>query len=151
MSPTFALTIFGLTALALLVFGLVYRWLEHRAKHQAQRLRVLEDAVQRGDLDDVTRDELVEALTGRRRADGSGAANHGTPPDNSLMQLLGFLGWMCLCIGVTFFLLTVTGSFQDLAFSGAILCAVGFGLVSFPVVWRELQRSPRRNTREQES
>ena len=145
----------GFAVLMLLVFGLVYRWLDHRAKQAAERLRVLEDALKRGDLDRMTREEIVEALTGRRgRPD---TPDPGPGSSHWAMSLSGFLGWMCLCLGVMFCFLLASNILPGVldatgtAYTGAILCAVGFGLVSFPLVWRELQRPSRRNPREQES
>ena len=151
--PMTYIFIYGLftVALGFLVFGLVYRWLDHRSKHQAERLRVLEDALKRGDIDDVTREELVEALTGRRKNDAPSSAAPADSLGGPFLTMSGFFGWMCLCIGGVFFILAASGPFSDLAFPGAILCAVGFGLVSFPVVWRELQRPPRRQASERES
>ena len=156
VSAMFSLSLWSFVFLVVLVsltFGLVKHWMDGRAKRESERLRMLEEALKRGDLDDVTRDELVEALTGRRRTpEAPPTAARPASPDaiGWLLKLGTFVGWMALCLGVTFFLLTSTSNeLQYLGLPGAILSCVGFAMVTFPFVLRELQASPRRRAGEQ--
>lgn len=142
-----------LVVLASLTFGLIKQWMDGRARRESERLRMLEEALKRGDLDDVTRDELVEALTGRQRTPGAPpAAAYPANPDaiGWLLKLGTFVGWMALCLGVTFFILVSSSyEFQYLGLPAAILSCAGFAMVTFPFVLRELQASPRRRAGEQ--
>ncbi|MEE2888787.1 MAG: hypothetical protein VX951_15260 [Planctomycetota bacterium] len=168
VSAMFSFSLYWFVFLVVLVsmtFGLVKHWMDGRARRESERLRMLEEALKRGDLDDVTRDELVEALTGRgARCDEYGRPNTrrtpGAPPAAAypanpdaigwLLKLGTFVGWMALCLGVTFFILTSTSNeLQYLGLPGAILSCAGFAMVTFPFVLRELQASPRRRAGEQ--
>lgn len=132
-------------------FVLIKHWLDSRTKQASERLRVLEDALKRGNLDDVTREELVEALTGRRvkRSPAGVPMSVANNSSSVLMKIVAFVGWISFCLGMALVIVVNnTRGYPDLEVPATILSCVGFGLVTFPFVIRELQNSPRRHAGE---
>ena len=61
-----------------------------------------------------------------------------------LMKLIAFVGWMSFCLGIAFVIVcNVSRYYHGLELPATILTCVGFGLVTYPFVIRELQ-APRR-------
>jgi hypothetical protein len=134
-------------------FVLIKHGMDTRARQQRDRMRLLEEALQNGDLDEHTRAELMEVLTGRYS--GHSSRTPPVPPVlppayrdpnrvGFIMRAIAFLGWMSVCLGIAFAILcNISRYYHDLEIPATILTCVGFGLVSYPMVIRELQ-TPRR-------
>jgi hypothetical protein len=136
----FLLPIFG--------FVLLKTWMDHRAKRDGEKLRVLEEALRIGGLDDAAKQELMQTLTGRRPAHRA----PGNPGEVGIvLKLLAFVGWLALCVGIAFVILVVNFRMpEELGIAAAVLPCVGFGLVTYPFVVRELQATPRRHATNQQ-
>ncbi len=59
------------------------------------------------------------------------------------LKFLAFIGWLALCTGIAFVILAVNYHNSSLRIPAALLTCIGFGLVTFPFVIRELQHKPR--------
>ncbi len=145
--PSFFYIVFG--------FILIKVWMDNRSKQAQERLRVIDDALKRGDLDEASRDEMVQALTGRRVKSRpvpqpqvpANPANPGAV--GVLMKLVTFIGWMAFCVGMAFVIIvSSTHGYSDLELPATILSCAGFGMLTFPFVIRELQATPRRHASE---
>ena len=132
------------------VFVIIKHAMDAKAKQEKDRLRVIEEALRAGALDDTSKEDLLATLSGRRPAPRATAIRN--PNDAGFfMKFVAFIGWMALCTGGG---LAITGvndrSYEELLVPAWILLCVGFGLVTYPFVIRELN-SPRRSHAEQRS
>ena len=134
------------------VFVLLKHGMDTKAKQDAEKLRVLEEALRSGGLDQQSKEDLMVSLTGRPR----------TPPPRPVkspqhvgffLRFLAFIGWLGFCTGMAFVIIVTNFSgFDFLCLPATLLPCIGFGLVTFPFVLRELQSTSRRSeTREQHS
>lgn len=131
----------------ILVFMLIKHGMDTKAKHDGERLRLVEESLRQGGLDDKSREELMGTLTGRRPQQPWSArpVRVRSPHDvGFFLKFLAFIGWLGFCVGISFVI--IVANFRDyefLAVPATILSCSGFGLVTFPFVIRELN-SPRR-------
>ena len=132
------------------VFVIIKHGMDNKAKHDRERLRLVEEALRQGNLDDRSRAELMGSLTGHNRP-----ANPTPPPPPRVksphdvgffLKFLAFLGWLSFCVGISFVIVanSFSGYYTSFAVPATILCCSGFGLVTYPFVIRELT-SPRRD------
>ncbi|MCB9888473.1 MAG: hypothetical protein H6836_02765 [Planctomycetes bacterium] len=115
-------------------FALIKHAVDVRAKQQSDRLRVLETALKTQNLDTETRGELLEALTGRRRSQDPAVPS----PVGVFMKFVAFVGWLSLCIGIAFAILAAYTGKHGFEIPATMLPCIGFGLVTYPFVVREL-------------
>lgn len=110
-----------------------------RARVRAERMRTIQKAIESGNLDEVTRRTLVEAL-----ADD---ARHQRELWNSVFQsitrggrnIVFVGGWLTLTIGGVILLGMWMTDASRFDIQGAIIAvAIGFGLVTLPLALREL-------------
>lgn len=134
--------------LLLLIFAFVLtkQAMENRAKQERERLRLLEEALRHGDLDQKTREELAAVLTGQARRDRNrdrqrhpAAAGAGAPGVSILHRLLAFGGWVSFCVGIAFLIAYGGHGDDEMLLTGALLSCLGFALVTYPFVIRELR------------
>ncbi len=93
------------TLIVVFLFVGVIVMAQNRAKEKREKLRILEDALRSGHLDEVTKADLVGELTGRRR-DSRRAEPVASPAPRSgtIGRLLFGLGWLGMILGVGFLL-----------------------------------------------
>ncbi|MEE9127531.1 MAG: hypothetical protein V3U11_10355, partial [Planctomycetota bacterium] len=102
-------------------------------------------AVKAGNLDEQGRDDLIAAVAGRRprRDRQASAAAPASPNRATIMErLFMFVGWMAFLVGgalLTFGLSTTGRDTDDFMLGGIIVGLVGFGLLTYPFVIRELE------------
>ena len=126
------------------VFILIKTAMDNRAKSAREKLRVLEEALRAGNLDDQAKQDLMETLTGRNVKASPAPAPQPTQV-GFLLKFIAFLGWTSLCLGVAFLILVNNfRGWEELEIAAVLLPCVGFGLVTYPFVIRELQ-SPQRH------
>jgi len=120
-----------------LTFGFLMFVASLSSKEKQARMKLLEEAVKQGNMDADTRQRLIEAVSGRRQA---------VPPvpgnaPNRMMRLVLFIGWIALLVGAAIAILAgIEGrSYQDSLFGGVVVACVGFALVTYPFVVRELE------------
>ena len=125
------------------VFVLIKSAMDNRAKSAQEKLRVLEEALRAGNLDEQAKQDLMETLTGRKSR-APVAAARPTAGVGFLLKFIAFVGWTSLCLGVAFLILVNNyRGWEDLEVVAVLLPCVGFGLVTYPFVIRELQSPPR--------
>jgi hypothetical protein len=130
------------------VFVIIKHGMDTKAKQDRERLRLIEEALRQGNLDDKSREELMGTLTGRKpqpRPDRAPAPRPRSPHDvGFFLKFLAFIGWLGFCVGMSFVIVVANfREYEFLAIPATILSCSGFGLVTFPFVIRELN-SPRR-------
>jgi hypothetical protein len=133
--------------IVIFAFIIVRHGMDTKAKQERERLRLIEEALRAGNLDDQSRALLMSTLTGRKPQPHQRApATPRNPNDiGFFMKFTAFIGWISFCIGAAFFILCINShQYEFLAVPGTILGCAGFGLVTYPFVIRELN-SPRRN------
>ena len=119
-----------------IVFGFILAAIVvvHRSKHKQARLRLVERALQEGNLDDATRKQLLDSIS------ASGWAG-------ALQQQIAFLarhvvfvsGWLGIFTGLG---MTAWGGIegdQDVIGIGVVVALISFGVVTVPMALRELQ------------
>ena len=134
-------------------FILIKHAMDTHAAHEQEKLRLLEEALRQGNMDEKSKEDLMESLTGRR------PSSPPTPPPavpqrprgpnevGFFLKFLAFIGWLSLCTGIAFLILWANFNTRSLEIPAVLLTCIGFGLVTFPFVIRELQFKPRpRNT-----
>lgn len=136
------------TSIFLVIFGfiIVKHAMDTKAKHDRERLRLIEEALRAGNLDDRSRAELMGTLTGRKPEPRYQAPNMKRNPDDAgfFLKLIAFVGWIGFCVGISFFILCMNNyRFEFLAVPATILSCAGFGLVTYPFVIRELNATRR--------
>ena len=65
-----------------------------------------------------------------------------------ILRFLAFLGWMSLCTGIAFVIIVANTGSSDLEIPAAMLSLIGFGLVTFPFVIRELEGGRRQQAQQ---
>jgi hypothetical protein len=134
------------------IFVLIKHTMDTKAKQDRERLRLIEEALRSGNLDDRSREELMGTLTGRRQSAPKPHAPVMARNPNDVgffMKFTAFIGWISFCIGISFFILCANShNYEFLMVPATILGCAGFGLVTYPFVIRELN-APHRNPAEQ--
>lgn len=146
--------------IVIFMFVVVIVLINNRAKERQSRLKVLEEALKNGNLDERTRQDLVDALSDRPRsraphqdppqptpaaAYSAPAAPAPAPPRSSGMARFAFaIGWLSLFLGIA--LLAMDD--RDCFYAGMIVAFSGFALMSLPIAVRELDREkPEKSSR----
>ena len=125
------------------VFAFFMRWMDVMAKDRQARMKLLEEAVKAGNLDEDVRHELVAAVTGRRPPRHKVPAASPPPYRATILErLLLFVGWMGFLVGVALLIYGVSAS--RYGSGGYVLIGIftglaGFALVTYPFVIRELE------------
>ncbi len=113
----------------LLIIGLA-TW----SKHRQARYKLIEKALQAGNLDDATRKQLIDGLT-------------ATGWMSTLQQQLVFLarngifvvGWMGIVAGLGMAAWGGADGDEDILGVGLLMSFISFGVVTVPLALRELQ------------
>lgn len=125
------------TLIVVFLFVGVIVMAQNRAKEKREKLRILEDALRSGHLDEVTKAELVGELTGRRREPRHAEpAASPAPRGSTIGRLLFGLGWLGMILGVGFLL----SDNRDLMEAGVIVASIALGLMTLPLAVREYDR-----------
>lgn len=134
---------FGFLFLMLCVFpliqwvgGMITQRVEMRGEIEHRRLEVIERAVGDPSVDPQRRDELLRSLT------------HASAP----VPASTTIGWVSFCAGAALGAIGLTGGVYELLSVGIVVVAVGFALLSLPLVARELatrEQSPSASSRNQ--
>ncbi len=95
-------------------------------RHKKDKLRILEEAMRNDQVDPETKRRIIESIQSPNTA-VTGA------------RLLFGLGWIAFFLGIG---LMLAGQ-RDLFEGGAILSAIGFGLVTLPMAFREIDARKR--------
>ena len=145
---TFVITLL----VVIFVFAFFMRWMDMIAKDRQSRMKLLEEAVKAGNLDEQSREDLVAAVSGRRpRRHKQPAAP--VPPNKAtfLERVFMFVGWMAFLVGGALLIYGFSASgygAEELILAGSIVALGGFGLLTYPFVIRELEsRGARSATR----
>ncbi len=101
------------------------------AKDRRDRLRILEDAIRDGKLDDATREALLQGLVRDREDRHRGGRRRG-----GFGRLVFALGWMAMVSGVGLFTIGEPDSTE----AGVFFVVLGFGMVTLPMALREYDR-----------
>lgn len=125
----------AIPALAIIFpFILAVVYIQNKSKENREKLRLLEEAIRGGHLDEQMRADLMYGLAGKRRP------RRERSPFN-LSRLLFGLGWMALFVGVG---LLFAGD-RDMFTGGCIVSGIGFGFVTMPLAYRELDSRHRQD------
>lgn len=124
-----------------IVFGAIFlrHWLDTEAQQHRERLRLMEKAIDSGQLDRKQLDELTAALTGRKPRPRDG--------DSLLQRICVGAGWIGLFVGIAVFAVGQFGYDRDATISGIVIAVISFGVVTFPFALREYdaRRAPESN------
>jgi hypothetical protein len=112
------------------VMGVVY--MQNKGKEQRERLRLLDEAIRRGQLDDQMRSELMSGFNGKRR-------RHSRQGGFRLSRLSFGVGWLAMFIGVGLLFVDEPEAFT----AGCVVSGIGFALVTLPLAMRELDMRDR--------
>ena len=118
------------------------RWMEMMAKDRQTRMKLLEEAVKAGNLDDDGRHELLAAVTGRKVRHIKKATPVAPSPHRAtkLERLFLFVGWMGFLVGVALFVVGIFNRYDDDVMIGGIVTGLaGFAFLTYPFVIRELE------------
>jgi hypothetical protein len=125
------------------VFAFFMRWMDVMSKDRMARMKLLEEAVKAGNLDEAGRQELVAAVSGRRPRRHNPAP---TPPAQQsphratfFERLFMFVGWMAFMVGIALLTWGLADPCEDLIVAGIITGLGGFALLTYPFVIRELE------------
>lgn len=127
------------------VFAFFMRWMDVMSKDRMARMKLLEEAVKAGNLDEDGRYELLAAVSGRRArrhkqapATATAASAHRA---SFLERLFLFVGWMAFLVGAALLIYgTAMGSRGEDPFAaGVVTSLAGFALLTYPFVIRELE------------
>lgn len=116
------------------LFVAVMIYLQHRAKERQERMRILEEALRSGQLDEVTKAELVSELTGRRPQRTPASAAPWSMSGGA--RLLVGIGWIGMFVGVGMLLM----GDRDAEEAGPVVALGSFALLSLPIAVREYER-----------
>lgn len=116
-----------------IVFGavVVMVWMRHAAQLRQQRLQLLESALRNNQFDEHTKRELVKALG----SSGFGLSAIAELGPIWCRRLFMSAGWITMVTGLG--MLIFGSHWQEEA--GGICMLVGFGILSLPIVIRELE------------
>ncbi len=134
------------------VFAFFMRWMDMIAKDRQSRMKLLEEAVKAGNLDEQGREDLVAAVSGRRPRKHHKPAAQAAPASphraSFLERLFMFVGWMGFLTGGALLTYGLADDCQDFILAGILVGLIGFGLLTYPFVIRELEsRGARSATR----
>ncbi len=135
--------------IVIFIFAFFMRWMDVMAKDRQGRMKLLEEAVKAGNLDEQAREDLVAAVSGRRprRHHKPAAAAPASPHRATFLErLVLFIGWMAFLVGGALMIYGFSvPRGDDEAISGIIVGLCGFGLITYPFVVRELEgrKAPR--------
>lgn len=118
------------------------RWMEVMAKDRQTRMKLLEEAVKAGNLDDDGRHELLAAVTGRKVSPHKKTAPVVPPPHRAtfLERFLLFIGWIGFLLGVAIFVVGIFDRYdEDVMIGGIVTGLAGFAFLTYPFVIRELE------------
>lgn len=120
------------------VFAFFMRWIDVMAKDRQARMKLLEEAVKAGTLDEDGRQELVAAVTGRRRRHKQVPSPHRA---TFIERCILFVGWISFLVGAALFIWGLVAPYKsdDCVLAGIITGLAGFALVTYPFVIRELE------------
>lgn len=90
-------------------------------KSRSERLRILEDALRNDSIDAETKREILQTIQPRS----------GKNKD----RLLFAVGWIGLFVGIGMLL----SDERDMVVPGAMFAAIGFGLITMPIAYREIE------------
>lgn len=125
------------------IFAFFMRWMDVMAKDRQTRMKLLEEAVKAGNLDEDGRHELLAAVTGRRVRHHRKAAVVAAAPHRAtwLERLMLFLGWISFMLGVALFIWGLVAPYKsdDIVMAGIITGLAGFAFLTYPFVVRELE------------
>ena len=125
------------------VFAFFMRWMDVMAKDRQARMKLLEEAVKAGNLDEDVRHELVAAVTGRRSRRHKQAPPPAAPPSphraTFFERFFMFVGWMAFLVGAAILTWGLSDDCGELVLAGMITGLGGFALVTYPFVIRELE------------
>ncbi|MBK8975721.1 MAG: hypothetical protein IPM29_07330 [Planctomycetes bacterium] len=111
---------------------------QNRSRERREKLRILEQALRSGHLDEATKAELVGELTGRRPAQHAGAVVRRSRPT----RILFALGWLAFFVGAALTAVDAISPFENgLMLPGIIVAGCGFAAMSLPIAVREFERS----------
>jgi hypothetical protein len=133
------------------IFAFFMRWMDVMAKDRQTRMKLLEEAVKAGNLDEDGRHELLAAVTGRRVRRHKHAPVVAQSPLRAtfLERVILFVGWLGFLVGVALFIWGLVAPYQsdDCVVAGIITGLAGFAFLTYPFVVRELEsRGPARAT-----
>ena len=129
--------------LLMLIFGFIFAMsiVSNRAKERRERLRILEEQLRAGNLDGISKQRIVDELSGRAPSVAPAASGSGTSrPFGGPARLVFAIGWLMIFLGLA--LLMAGGRDEEEA--GTILAPLGFALVTLPIAMRELESDRRR-------
>jgi len=125
------------------VFAFFMRWMDVMSKDRMARMKLLEEAVKAGNLDEDGRHELVAAVSGRRPRRHKQAPTPAAPQSphraSFFERFLLFVGWMAFVVGIALFTWGLADACEDVVVAGIITGLGGFGLLTYPFVIRELE------------
>lgn len=127
------------TLLLVFAFVLIVVIAQNRAREKREKLRILEEALRSGNLDEATRQELVGELTGRsrdRREEQRLRERVERRGSSVWSKLLFALGWVALFLGVGLMVIDQPDTFE----AGVLVGVGGFAAMSLPLAIREFDR-----------
>lgn len=106
---------------------------EQRAKQRADSLRLLEEALKNPAVDRNLIETLTAQFTGQRPMRPGQALRSG-------FDMFAGLGWIAMMTGIGIAFAGEASRDRDAFAGGLVTAAIGFGLVTYPFVMRELAR-----------
>lgn len=124
-----------------IVFGAIFlrHWLDAESEHARDRMRLLEKAIDSGQLDRQQLDELTGVLSGRKP--------RPKRREGALERFAVGAGWIGIFIGIGAFLVGAVAYDADARISGIVIAVISFGIVTFPFAIREYDARSVRETR----
>ena len=124
MSTLITILMFSLVVAAI---SMVSRGYHAMLAERREKLRILDDALERGNLDPATRDDLIETLGGRRRRPEKVEVT-------GFWRLLFGLGWLMLFLAAG---LLISGD-RHAEEPAAVIGFIALAFLSLPFAMREL-------------
>jgi len=118
-----------------IVFGAIFlkHWMESWSHERRERMRLIEKAIDSGQLDRQTVEELASSLTGRRTArQRRQGAQH-------FHRFAAAIGWIGIFVGVAMLVAGAIMGIREPFVTGIIVAVVSFGIVTYPFALRELE------------
>jgi hypothetical protein len=106
---------------------------DQRAKQRADSLRLLEEALKNPSVDRNLIETLTAQFTGQRPFRPGSAMRSG-------LGVFAGLGWIAMMAGIGIAIAGEASRDRDAFAGGMVTAAIGFGLVTYPFVMRELAR-----------
>jgi len=123
-------------------FAFFMRWMDLMAKDRQHRMKLLEEAVKSGNLDAEAREDLVQAVSGRRRHRRKHKTETASPVPGIgiLSRFIMFVGWISMLVGLGFAIYEANArQSEDLILPAIILICAGFALVTYPFTVQVLE------------